>query len=190
VIRTTDYRRMPWKNGGGETAEVAIWPADAALDGFDWRVSMASVAADGPFSAFAGIDRTLAVLGGAGLRLRIGDHPPIELTPRSAPHTFPGDATTAATLVAGPITDLNVMTRRGRFVHRVRRSELGAPTIAPAGAWSTLIVCASGEVRATSAAAALPLGPLDTLVLAPSDAPVSLIPGSRAVVYIVELDAA
>ncbi len=57
VIRSTDYRRMPWKNGSGETAEIAIWPDGVALDAFDWRISMARVAADGPFSAFAGVDR-------------------------------------------------------------------------------------------------------------------------------------
>ncbi|MDP1908248.1 MAG: HutD family protein, partial [Hyphomicrobium sp.] len=41
ILRAKDYRRMPWKNGGGETTEIAISPEGAALDSFDWRVSMA-----------------------------------------------------------------------------------------------------------------------------------------------------
>ena len=47
--RSADYRRMRWKNGLGETAQIAISPDGAALDGFEWRISMAHVEADGPF---------------------------------------------------------------------------------------------------------------------------------------------
>ena len=39
ILRAPDYRRMPWKNGGGETTEIAVFPAGAGLDDFDWRVS-------------------------------------------------------------------------------------------------------------------------------------------------------
>jgi environmental stress-induced protein Ves len=178
---------MPWKNGGGETAEVAIWPDDAALDAFDWRVSMARVATDGPFSSFAGVDRTLAVLTGGGLRLSVAGSPIVELTPCSLPHRFPGDAATSATLIAGAITDLNVMTRRGRFTHRVRRVEVVAPTSLPVAAWATLIICGEGRVAVTSESASWQIGPLDTLVLKPSDAPVSLTAEPQASILVVEL---
>ena len=66
VLRAENYRRMPWKNGGGETTEIAVFPAGAGLDDFDWRVSMARVESSGPFSVFPGIDRTLAILEGEG----------------------------------------------------------------------------------------------------------------------------
>ena len=68
---------MRWKNGGGETAEIAVSPPGAALDAFDWRLSMAKVETDGPFSAFPGIDRTLAILEGEGIRLSVGGEPPL-----------------------------------------------------------------------------------------------------------------
>ena len=55
---------MPWKNGGGETIEIMKWPQDGDLSHFDWRISMAQVALDGPFSVFPKIDRHLAVLAG------------------------------------------------------------------------------------------------------------------------------
>ncbi len=51
----------PWKNGGGMTADVAASPPGAGMDGFDWRVSIARVEADGPFSVFPGVDRTMAL---------------------------------------------------------------------------------------------------------------------------------
>ena len=63
IVRASEQRAMPWKNGGGITYEVAVFPAiSPSLDDFDWRVSMARVAADGPFSLFPGIDRSLAIV--------------------------------------------------------------------------------------------------------------------------------
>ena len=60
---------MPWKNGGGTTAEIAAFPDGAGFNAFDWRISLAEVASDGPFSAFPGIDRTLMLVEGARLAL-------------------------------------------------------------------------------------------------------------------------
>ena len=51
----------PWKNGGGETAEIAVSPAGAGFDDFDWRISTAIVAQSGPFSGFPGVDRVLTL---------------------------------------------------------------------------------------------------------------------------------
>ena len=107
VLRSAAYQRMPWKNGGGETTEILVSPQGAALSDFDWRISMALVNADGPFSAFPGIDRTLSILEGAGITLTIASVPHI-LTLSSPPLPFPGDAPAHAVLIGGPITDLNV----------------------------------------------------------------------------------
>jgi environmental stress-induced protein Ves len=127
VIRAAGCRRTLWKNGGGATTEIAVSPPDASLDDFDWRVSMARVASDGPFSDFTGIDRSLAVVMGAALVLTIGDDPELELGVASDPARFAGDTPTSARLLAGEIVDLNVMTRRGRVEHEllpVRRSRV------------------------------------------------------------------
>ena len=85
---------------------------------------MARVEAGGPFSLFPGVDRTLSILEGEGIVLDIEGREQVTLTGASAPHSFPGDAVTNAELVAGPITDLNVMTRRGRYGHQVRVHEV------------------------------------------------------------------
>jgi environmental stress-induced protein Ves len=121
IIRANSCRVTPWKNGGGSTTEIAAEPLGASLDTFDWRISMARVASDGPFSEFPGIDRTLAVVTGHGLALTIGDAAPMMCGCESEPVTFAGDIATSAKLTLGAITDLNVMTRRQRYIHQMRR---------------------------------------------------------------------
>ncbi len=103
----------PWKNGGGSTREIACWPPGAGLDDFDWRVSIASVAASGPFSRFAGVDRTIMLLKGDGLRLQAPglDH---LLDTLHAPFGFSGDVALDCSLLGGESTDLNAMSRRTR----------------------------------------------------------------------------
>jgi uncharacterized protein len=128
ILRSAAYRRMPWKNGGGETTEIAIAPAGAALDAFDWRLSMAHVATPGPFSMFPGIDRSLAVLAGTGITLNIDGRGAVRLDQQSPPFAFPADIKVEATLADGAIDDLNIMTRRGGWRHLMSRLSLAAPT--------------------------------------------------------------
>lgn len=87
---------------------------------------MATVAGDGPFSTFAGVDRTLCILDGAGIRLRIDDAPARQIDVASEPLSFSGDAAAHSTLIDGAVTDFNVMTRRGRLRHAVTRVRLRA----------------------------------------------------------------
>jgi len=121
LLRASDHKRMPWKNGGGETVEITVSPDGAGLADFDWRVSMATVATDGPFSVFPGIDRTLSIIDGEGMTLFIEGREPVRLTQASDPLPFAADLPTSATLIDGTITDLNVMTRRGKLEHSIRR---------------------------------------------------------------------
>lgn len=121
VLRAADRRATPWKNGGGVTSEVCAWPPGAGFDVFTWRVSMAEVRADGPFSLFPGVDRILAVLRGR-LALSIGGTGDCDLTPDSPPAVFPGDVRTIGRLVESPVLDLNVMTRRGAASAHVERA--------------------------------------------------------------------
>jgi environmental stress-induced protein Ves len=124
VIREHDLVRVPWKNGGGTTAEVAAFPEGSGFETFGWRVSMADVASDGPFSLFPGIDRTLIVVKGDGIELDVEGiaYPLDRVSPKLS---FSGDDVTIGRLLSGPIRDLNVMTRRGQFRHRARFIESG-----------------------------------------------------------------
>lgn len=118
LLTPNDYRSMPWKNGAGRTTEIVVHPAGAALDAFGWRVSVADVERDGPFSRFPGIDRTIVLLSGSGMRLS-GSACAAELSKPFATHDFSGDEAIDCTLLAGPCRDFNAMFRRGRARGRV-----------------------------------------------------------------------
>jgi environmental stress-induced protein Ves len=142
-----DVHALPaiaWKNGGGTTREIACRPAGARLDDFDWRVSVATIAADGAFSAFPGIDRTIALLRGDGVRLQSTDGSAIDhrLDTFFQPFAFDGGQALQATLLGGESTDFNVMTRRSRF--RAELRVIRAPcTLKPAA--RGLVHVAAGE---------------------------------------------
>jgi len=106
-----DYRRMPWKNGGGSTLELL---QEASPDGgFNWRLSIADVASPGPFSAFAGIDRHIMLMDGNGMVLSFANEaPPVVIAKPLRPHPFQGEWQTDCRLIEGPIRDFNVMVRR------------------------------------------------------------------------------
>lgn len=120
ILRHGDYRRMSWKNGLGVTEEVIAYPPQSDMASFGWRVSIAHVGADGPFSLFPGVDRTIALLDGEGIALDLPDRT-IELDRRSPPFAFSGDCRISSRNRSGPTVDLNVMTRRGLFRHEMRR---------------------------------------------------------------------
>ena len=153
LIRGADLVAAPWKNGGGVTREVAAFPAGAGLDAFVWRVSIADVAQAGPFSRFAGIDRTLVLLSGAGMLLDETDDTGVHavkthaLTQPLDIAQFAGEAQIDARLVDGATRDFNLMVRRGAAVGEteVWRGD----TQRALSADVVLLFCASGSVSVT-----------------------------------------
>lgn len=127
MIRRTlaDYTHQPWKNGKGVTVEMLRIEAGGALM---LRLSMATVAEDGPFSIFDGIERNLTVIDGPGFRLE-GAGVALECAPL-VPVAFAGDVAVAAVGTGGIASrDFNVMTARSlpRPVVTVeRRADLAA----------------------------------------------------------------
>ncbi|SEA85750.1 HutD/Ves family protein [Paraburkholderia sartisoli] len=113
LLRGVDLVASPWKNGGGVTREIAVAPEGAALDTFVWRVSVADVAQPGPFSRFAGIDRALVLLAGAGMLLDDAEGHTHALTQPLDIARFTGEASIDARLVDGATRDFNLMVRRG-----------------------------------------------------------------------------
>jgi len=118
ILRSVDYVARPWKNGGGTTRDIAVSPSGASLDSFDWRLSLAQVDRDGPFSRFDNVDRTLVLLSGA-MTLHERDRR-IDLV-RNQPFAFEGERALEATVGGGSTLDFNVMTRRDRASHIARR---------------------------------------------------------------------
>lgn len=115
---------MPWRNGGGTTRELMVEPPGATFDtGFVWRLSIADIEKDGPFSELPGIDRSMVVLDGEGLELEF----PMGRREQVAPLTvfrFPGEVPCTGHLVGGPVRDVNAMTARMKARHAVKVMEV------------------------------------------------------------------
>ncbi|RZI43645.1 HutD family protein [Herbaspirillum sp. HC18] len=151
-LTTGDYAVMPWKNGGGTTTQLAVSPPEANLDNFDWRISTAHVAGDGPFSAFPGIDRSLAVLRGNRLILTGDDGACRTMGEGTAPFIFRGEQPIAALLENGPIVDFNVMTRRSACTHTLEVLELhGKRRYAPRPDLTLVYVAQGGTISCRDA---------------------------------------
>lgn len=142
-----------WRNGGGLTRELLARPAGG---GWRVRVSVADIAADGPFSSFPGVERWFVVLDGAGVELAIGARVH-RLRRGDAPLHFAGSASASCRLLDGPTRDLNLMLR----------DALGA--IVPAGAnrpWEPraaqcgLFTSVAGHCRSDASTLAVPAGAL------------------------------
>jgi uncharacterized protein len=101
----------PWRNGGGVTRTLAT-------GGGQWRISLAEIERDGPYSRFEGISRVSLVLRGHGVTLR-DENALVQLKPFEAVE-YDGGSAWNASLIAGPVTALNVMSARGRYRTRVR----------------------------------------------------------------------
>jgi environmental stress-induced protein Ves len=132
LLRAAERGWIPWKNGGGVQADILIRPEGADFETMELRLSIARIAASGPFSHFAGIDRSTLVIAGRGLALTIGEAAPVQLSAGDPPLRYPGDVPTRADIGDGPLEVLNVMARRDRISHRLARHDL------PAGARLTL----------------------------------------------------
>lgn len=139
---------MPWKNGGGSTTELAIFPPGSNLENFVWRLSSAYVESAGPFSHFAGVDRSLAILSGDGLILHGHDEhraPARVLLDRDTqPYRFPGELAIHAELCSGPVLDLNLMTRRDVCGHSMHRLVAGEHSLEIIAESQILLYCVAG----------------------------------------------
>jgi uncharacterized protein len=106
-LTEADYLVMPWANGRGQTVEM-IRQND--INGaILYRLSLATVAEDGPFSVFPGLNRNLTVIEGPGFDL-IGEQ--VQRADPMRPVAFAGDIPLAATRVTAPSRDFNVMADR------------------------------------------------------------------------------
>ncbi len=119
---------------------------------------MADVEVDGPFTSFPEVDRTIALLRGAGFALTIGECGEQVIDTPFQPFDFPGDEVTSCRLIAGPVQDLNLMSDRKSTHHRLEFVHI-APGPAMELGDVDVVVVVSGQVRIGSHH----LGYLDTI---------------------------
>lgn len=114
LIAPTQFKTVPWKNGEGETIEMAI-NSGGTLENFDWRLSMASVVENGIFSNFSGYTRNLILIEGGGINLQHNGCKIDKLNNLLDYATFDGGDKTVGNLHTNEITDFNIITRTTRY---------------------------------------------------------------------------
>lgn len=177
-IRYDQLTEAPWRNGGGITREVAREMRDGAVL---WRLSIADVAAEGPFSDFAGLTRVLTVIEGGPMRLETPEG--ALLAERFAPVTFDGGLPVSASLPNGPLRDLNLMFDPARMAGTV--SVLHGPCDRAVAARGTS-VCVVFGLTGNFGLNALSFGAGDTVVLEGEAARLTL--GEGESVLLIALD--
>lgn len=136
---------QPWANGGGTTRDLAVaatGAAGAVVDpagaptaagvaapapgpAFDWRLSLADIERDGPFSRLPGVDRVFALVDGAVALAFDEAGAPVRYDADADPITFVGERAPHASLPrAASARALNLMLARGRRTGAMRRVRL------------------------------------------------------------------
>jgi environmental stress-induced protein Ves len=183
-IRFADHDLVPWKNGLGMTREVA---GGTDRDGrMQWRISLATVDRDGPFSDFTGYKRIIMMLEGGGMTLDFGPHGSAVLERPFVPVTFDGGWPTSATLHAGPTRDLNVVTARESAASAVEVMALPGPSRCE-GHGLTLVHVLRGRAR-TADGTVLETG--DTLRIDGEDHATLQPEGDGTLLYRIDIDLA
>jgi environmental stress-induced protein Ves len=108
TLTLKNFVDMPWKNGSGVTTELFKISEDQNLN---FRISIATINSDGPFSFFPNIDRTLYLFSGKGLKLA-GPFGEKNLLDNRTAIQFPGEWAIDCQLIDGKCRDFNVMTNR------------------------------------------------------------------------------
>lgn len=163
ILRARDYARMRWKNGAGWTSEILRVPDQ---ESWDWRLSIAEIEADAPFSAFPGIDRELVLLSGNGVRLRFEDGAVHTLLPPHDKLRFAGERALVGELVDGLTRDFNLMWRRDAVDAALWHRPLVGTMVVfvePADTWVLHLL--AGQARFADGSGLGQLGAGDTAVL-------------------------
>lgn len=138
LLPVGDAAPQPWRNGGGVTRELLAWPA-----GGDWRIriSVADIAAHGPFSSYPGVQRWFTVIAGGGVDLAFDGIVKRQI-PDSEPLCFDGAAPPDCRLVDVPSRDLNLMLRAATgVILRVEDGRVWRPAMAMAGLLTAVAGC-------------------------------------------------
>ncbi|MDA9431786.1 HutD/Ves family protein [Bradyrhizobium sp. CCBAU 51627] len=148
LLKSEDYTRAPWKNGGGIFTDIADAHRSGVTtkdwDSLLWRFASTPIVAPGPFSHMPGIDRLQMVVGGRGLVLKA----PGEEFDEREPFTtvrFTGEMEIVTELEAGPVEVVNLMARRGTA--EIALLALREPGEQPLPAGTHLVYAASGDCR-------------------------------------------
>jgi environmental stress-induced protein Ves len=126
VIPANEYRRERWRNGAGWTREIIAVPTEGA---WHWRLSIAEIEQDAPFSRFDGIEREIVLISGNGVRLRFDDGDVHALEPPHGRLRFAGERAVHGELIEGATQDFNLMWRRDAIDAQLWHRPLVGPMV-------------------------------------------------------------
>jgi environmental stress-induced protein Ves len=176
-----------WKNDGGATREIAAYPLGSGFDDFAWRVSIADVETDGPFSRFEGIDRTIVLLDGAGMSLMFNDASEHMLTQPFVPFEFVGEAQVSARLIDGATQDFNLMIRRE--LARGKLTVMREPGVFALPRDIRMVFVARGSAKVGPELGQTPLGAYDAAVFDDSvEEPIHAVVSADSIVFAVHVE--
>jgi len=164
VIPANEYRRERWRNQLGWTRQIAIGGRDD--QDWDWRLSIAEIERDAPFSPFPGIERELVLLRGQGLRLCFEDGEQVTLHPPHDRLRFSGARGVRGELLDGPTHDFNLMWRPETLQAELLLRPLVGPMLFFADArthWAIHLI--GGQARFDAASGLPPLWSGDSALL-------------------------
>ncbi len=130
--------RVPWANGRGMTRELIRDP-----DG-KWRLSVADLEQDAPFSAFPGVDRLFILVAGR-VRLTVGGRE-TELVAGDAARFRGEDAVDVA--LDRPARAVNLMSARGAIAVDSQRQPAARQIASPATPEEILVLASPGRTAA------------------------------------------
>lgn len=137
---------MPWKNGGGQTTELL---RSGPREKYNWRLSIADIGVDGPFSRFVGMQRIITVIQGNGVRLNLGSRSNEVLTPFQT-LSFDGSSDVQCELLNGPVKDMNLIYSPTHISPRWEWTEPGQPRKFTTSADTTLVYSPESETAVMS----------------------------------------
>lgn len=118
VFKANGSQQGVQRYGAEATVDIAVYPPNASVNNFHWRVGLATVENDGLFPRYRGVDRSLALLEGGALAMAFDGAHKRRVEP-GAQLAFDGEATTFGCPLGGPVLDLSVMSRRQYCQHRM-----------------------------------------------------------------------
>ena len=168
---------MPWANGRGTSYEIASDRNEA--EEWTWRLAMAPVNEDGPFSRIECVNRFLAVVEGAGMLLSV-DRKKLQCQPMHVVR-FRGDAITEAMLTDGPSLDVNLMIRR-----KEADGEMAIVSVVGPLEVNSIVVAVGGSAQVQCGDSAIDLERHDSILECDAET-VSLVSGTVCVVSVKRL---
>lgn len=120
ILTSANYKTMPWKNGLGSTIELAR-DAGQDMQQFLWRISMADVSTNGPFSIFPDRQRLLSILEGEGLRLNFVQRGLQQTVKGLDVCAFSGEDVIESVLLDGPVRDFNLIYSAAHFSAQMKK---------------------------------------------------------------------